>query len=79
MARVSQQALRLRTDSSENVMVNLDQFGGASAGPEEKVILLHGQDKSPGSFAITPASMTTAATVYGLCRSGVLTGSFAVC
>ena len=56
-------ALTLRSEKSGSVVVNL---GGCSNEKNDGLtILLRVHEKCPGSFALTPASLTTAATVYG--------------
>ena len=55
--------LTLRMENSGCVIVNL----GGSSNEEREVLTipLHVHEECPGSFALTPASLTTAATVYG--------------
>ena len=65
-------------ENRESVFVNLDLFGSEREDHEKiTTIPLLGRDKCPGSFALTPASMTTAATVYGLISAGVIGGKVA--
>ena len=57
-------ALKLRLEKSGSVLVNL---GGSSNEKKKEglTIPLRVHEECPGSFALTPASLTTAATVYG--------------
>ena len=74
MLRQAETALTLRMDH-RSVFVNLDLFGGSTKKrPDTTTVPLHGHDECPGSFALTPASMTTAATVYGLSLAGLIRG-----
>ena len=66
-------------ENRKSVFVNLDMFGGEREDHETTMTIpLLGLDKCPGSFALTPASMTTAATVYGLISAGVIGGKVSV-
>ena len=77
---MAERSLVLRDDLQDNplddradkrsIIVKEDPFGATSAG----AIPLHGQKEFPGSFALTPASLTMAATVEGLGRQGFLKG-----
>ena len=75
MSTKTKTALTLRMEN-RSVFVNLDVFVGNSKKGDQTTLMipLHGQDECPGSFALTPASMTTAATVYGLSLAGVIRG-----
>ena len=75
MSTKTKKALTLRMEN-RSVFVNLDVFVGNIKKRDQTTLTipLHGQDECPGSFALTPASMTTAATVYGLSLAGVIRG-----